>query len=130
MARRSRKHGARVNDVERIQARTIDNIRQFEEYKEDILPKIRKMLKDGAKSEEIIAFAQAYAAARIVTIALTDDDAGKATTAAKDLLDRHMGKATERKEVSHKFEKLKDEELDALLTSRLKEVADDEETSH
>jgi hypothetical protein len=33
----------------------------------------------------------------------------------------------ERTTTTHKFEKLKDEELDALLKSRLKEVADTDE---
>ena len=125
MSRRPRKQGAKPNYVEHIQVRTIDNIRSFEEYRDEILPKIRKMLAQGKKSEEIMQFAQAYVAARIVTVALTEEDSGKALTAAKDILDRTQGKAKEVTETTHKFEKLSDAELDALVTSRLTE--DDED---
>jgi hypothetical protein len=130
MARRPRKYGANTNSVENIQIRTIQNIRDFEEYRDEILPKIRKMLKDGRKAEEIMQFAQSYAAARIVSIALCEEDVAKAMVAAKDVIDRTQGKAKERTETTHKFEKLKDEELDALLASRLAEVADSESTEH
>lgn len=129
MSRRPRKAGAQRNNVENIQIRTIQNIRDFEEYKDEILPKIRKMLAQGKKSDEIMKFAHAYVAARLVAVALTDPDAGKATTAAKEIFDRTDGKAVAKQETTHKFEKLKDEELDALLTSRLAEVASDDETA-
>jgi hypothetical protein len=60
-------------------------------------------------------------------IAMTDKDSGRALSAIKDILDRTQGRAVERTTTTHKFEKLKDEELDALLKSRLKEVADTDE---
>ncbi len=126
---RPRKAGAKRNNVENIQIRTIQNIRDFEEYRDEILPKIRKMLKEGKKAEEIMQFAQSYAAARIVSVALCEEDVTKAMVAAKDVMDRTQGKAKERTETTHKFEKLNDNELDALLTSRLAEVASDDETA-
>lgn len=129
MARRSKRQGGLPNHVENIQIRTIQNIRDFEEYRDEILPKIRKMLKEGKKAEEIMQFAQSFAAARIVSIALCEEDVSKAMIAAKDVIDRTQGKAKERTETTHKFERLKDEELDALLASRLADVADEEDTT-
>lgn len=123
-----RKKRITTNHQERLTARLIDDISDFEDFKAEILPKIRAMLKRGAKPEEILEFAQSHAAARLVTIALTDPDSGKAYTASKDVLDRQMGKAKERTEVEHKFTKLKDEELDSLLLSQADAVSDDEAT--
>lgn len=108
-------------------AQRLDRRAAFEDFEDEILPKMRKMLREGRTAEEITAFAQAYAAARVVTIALSDADSGKALAAAKDVLDRTQGKAKERTETTHKFEKLKDEELDSLILSRLKEEGSDED---
>ncbi len=106
----------------------LEKMEQFEEFQREILPDLQKMLKEGKSSEEIRKFANAYVTARMVTIALTDGDASKAIAAAKDILDRDEGKAKERTEHTHRFEKLKDEELDSLILSNLKEVEEDEET--
>lgn len=117
-------------------ARRLDKAAQFEEFNREILPELRKMLKAGKTAPEIYEFAQSFAAARAVTVALTDVDSSRAMTAVKEILDRSQGRAKERTEVEHKFSKLRDEELDALLESRLRESVssasvdkDDEESS-
>ncbi len=110
------------NPAEKRMAQLIDDVSVFEEFKNDILPELRKMLKAGASAEEIYTFAQSYTAARTVTIALTEEDSGKALTAIKDVLDRTQGKAKERVEHEHRYGKLPDNELDALIESRLSEV--------
>ena len=107
-------------------AKTIDDAREFDDFRQDVLPKIRKMLKDGKSTEEIIKFTESYAAARVATIALTDEDSGKALAAAKDLLDRSIGKAKERQEIEHKYSKLKPDEIDSLLLSKLGAATEDE----
>lgn len=131
MAKRPRRAGAQYNAVENMQVRSIDNLRQFEEFKTEILPKLRKMMKEGKQAEDIIAFAQTFAAARLVSDALTNEDAAQALKSVKEVLDRGMGKPKERQEVTHKLEKLRDEELDALLQSKLAEAseADDADTA-
>ena len=122
---RRRKDGDKAEDN---MAGLLDNLTAFEDFQAEVLPKIREMLKQGKSALEIAQFAEAYAAARVATIALTDADTGRALAAAKDLQDRATGKAKERVETTHKFEKLKDQELDALLASRLQDAADDEES--
>lgn len=120
---RPRKYGARKNHVEDIHARTFDALAKFQDFKDEILPKIRKMMKEGKKSSEIRAFAQAYLTGRQVTIALTSEKEEVALRAIDSLTHQNEGKPRERQEVEHRFSKLKDEELDSLLESRLKEAA-------
>lgn len=127
MARDRRKEYAN-----RKRERMLDKLAEFEEFNATILPKLRQMLKEGAQADEILEFSKAAAAARVVTIAATERDSTKALAASKDILDRTQGKAVERVQQTHKFEKLEEEQLDALLWSKLKEaevVTDDSETS-
>ncbi len=119
-----RKNRKSTNYATKDMVRKLDALEKFEDFKADILPKLRKMMaKPGVTAEEILEFSKAYAVAKVATIAFSDEDNGRALAAAKDLIDRSIGKAKERVETEHRFGKLKDEELDALLTSRLKEVA-------
>lgn len=117
------------NTQEHRMAGLLDDLREFEQYREDVLPEIRRMLKEGASAEKILERFSNMAAARAVTIALTEEDSSKALAAIKDVIDRSQGKAVERKEVKHQFSELKDEELDALLESKLKEAAASESAS-
>lgn len=103
----------------------LDELLEFEKFRSEILPKIRQMLEDGKSPEEILEFGKAMAAAKMLTIALTETDSGKAITAAKDVLDRTGGKAKERIEHEHKLSKLKDEELDSVILSA---IGSDDET--
>jgi hypothetical protein len=57
--------------------------------------------------------------ARQISLALTEEDAGKAGSAVKDLLDRGIGKPTEKKELKHKLEGLPEEQVDAALATKL-----------
>lgn len=82
---------------------------------------LRQAITEAWPAEKIYKMAEAHAAARNVTIALTEEDSGKALSAIKELMDRSKGKATEKQEVTHTYSKLKDEDLDALLESKLKE---------
>lgn len=116
---RSKKSRTRNNE-ERKMHRRLEKAQQFEEFEKEILPELRKMLKAGKSAPEIYEFAQSFAAARAVTVALTDTDSSRAMTAVKEILDRSQGRAKERTEVEHKFSKLQDNELDALLESRLR----------
>jgi hypothetical protein len=108
--------------AKRKQDRMLTKLAEFEEFTTSILPKLRAMLKEGAQADDILEFSKAAAAARIVTIAATERDSTKALAAAKDVLDRTQGKAVERIQQTHKFERLEEEQLDALLLSKLKEA--------
>jgi hypothetical protein len=123
------------NRTEAQLARSLDKLAAFQDWSADILPRLRKMLANpDVTPEDILEFSKAYAVAKVATIAFTDDDNARALSAAKDLLDRSLGKAKERQEVEHKFGKLKEEELDALIESRLAEASTaddaDERTDH
>lgn len=106
----------------------LDNLIEFEEFKESLLPAIRKDLLAGKSAAELMEKYQALAAARVISIAAAELDSGKALAAAKDIIDRTSGKAKESKEITHKLEKLSDEELDALVAAKQAELAADEDS--
>jgi hypothetical protein len=70
---------------------------------------------------------QAMMAARLVNEGITNPDASKALAAIKDVMDRTVGKPTERKEIKHSLEKLSDEELQALLDTEEAELNDEDD---
>lgn len=118
--RRNRKAGGDEQDA---MADVLDALQQFDDFRTNVLPKLQELVKSGAKPEEIIKFGASMAAAKMVTHALT----GEGTTsyqAAKDLLDRSLGKPKESVTHEHKLSKLKEEELDAVLLSGLEELED------
>lgn len=110
--------------IQEEMARGLDELAAYDEFAGQLLPEIRKMLVEGATSEEILARYSPFAAARIVSIAATELDSGKALSAAKDVLDRVQGKAIERKQIAHKFANLSDTDLDAVLASAVEDLVD------
>ena len=102
----------------------LSDLSEFEEFREKILPAIRKDLMGGMSAPDLRKKYAALVQARIITEALTTPDAGKAATLAKDVMDRNEGKATEKKEVTIKYKDLSDDELDALLLSEEQELAE------
>lgn len=111
-------------------AQALDDLAEFESFRVDILPKIQAMMKAGKPAEEIYAFSQSYAAARGVSIAMTSKDEKTALAAIKEILDRGVGKAADRLEVTTRYEKLSDEELEALLVSQEQDLQDDKPQAH
>ena len=111
----------------------VNDVLEFEKFREEILPKIRQMIAEGKSSDEILAFGEAYASARTVTTAILSRDDKTALLASKDILDRTRGRATESKKVEHRFEQLPDQELDAVLAGKLAKLAgeaDEDEKIH
>ena len=104
------------------QTRTIDALAGYELYAANILPAIRKDLEAGLSAIDILKKYSPLAAARAVTVALMEEDGSKALAASKQVIEHTVGKPTEKKEIKHQFEELKDEELDALLNSELKKL--------
>lgn len=108
----------------------IDQLELFQEFQKEVLPMLQKDIKSGLSSKDLRKKYQSLLTARILTIALTDADSGKALAAAKDLVDREEGRATERHEQTHKFSDLKDDQLNALLLSKLKGKSDKEDQAN
>ncbi len=84
-----------------------------------VLPILSRAIKEGWTKEELRQHPQIalLMEARKISIAIFEPDSGKALAASKDIADRVEGKAKERVETTHRYEGLKDEELDALLAS-------------
>lgn len=111
--------------------KNLDALAEFEEFKESLLPVLQADLRKKTPAKEILEKLKTLAAVRLGHIVMTEVESNKALSAIKDILDRTDGRAVERSETTHKFEKLKDEELDSLLQSRLKEVSEsDEDEKH
>lgn len=94
-----------------------EDLKDYEEYKLTLLPAIRKDLASGMTAKQIREKYVAYLQAKVITNAILTDDHAQAAATAKDVLDRVEGKATEKKEVSHRFADMKESEIDAILKS-------------
>lgn len=105
------------------QDKLYSDLEEFEAFREKILPAIRKDLMSGMTAAQLREKYSALVQARLITEAITTPDAAKASAAARDILDRAHGKATEKKEVTHKFADLSDQELDSILISEEEELA-------
>lgn len=108
--------------AKRRQERVLNKLAAFEEFNASFPDSVKRMLLDGATPEDVLDKHKSMVAARIVSIAMTEQDSGRALAAAKDVLDRTQGKAIERQQVEHKFGRMDEDQLDALLISKLKEA--------
>lgn len=126
--RQKRTHGFyRSNPEENRISELIKNLAAFEDFNSRILPALQADIKNGMTPKELREKYLSIVTGRVITDALMTDDAGKAAAIARDLADRVEGKATEKKEVTHKFADMKDEELDAILKSEIDELEDMEQ---
>ncbi len=104
-----------------------DAISEFDEFRQEVLPELRRMLAAKASPSRMRREFMNYLTARLITEGLTNPDAAKDVAAIKEITDREFGKSTEKKEVAHRLGKLDEKELDALLLSELDEVPEDED---
>ena len=111
-------------------ASLVDELLEFQEFREEILPMLRADLKSKATPESLRKKYATYVEVRKLSIALGDPDSSRALAAIKDLNDRTEGKAKEQTIHTHKFEKLKDEEIDSILLSKIKEQQQSETDEH
>lgn len=108
----------RNNELDRMVS-SVDNIRDFVEIFQGLTPGLKADLKKNLSPKQLIEKHQSLLTARLLSIAVTDPDSAKSVAACRDLLDRVLGKPTEKKEMEHKFSKLSDQELDAVLVTEL-----------
>ena len=119
MARKPPKTGKQNEDK---MVKVLDQLDLFERLKKEIMPCIIKDLAKGFTAEELRNKYLAKIQAAQLTQALTDP---KAAAERKDVLDRSEGKATEKREITHRLKDLPEEELDALLLSEVGDMNDD-----
>lgn len=96
---------------------SLEHLTLFQRWQQEVLPRMQAAFKAGKGAEDLYKEFAGDAAARAIMIATTSPDAGKAMAAIVDILNRAQGKPTEQVQLSHKYEKLKDDELDALVLS-------------
>ena len=111
-------------------ADNLDKLAEFESFKLDILPSLQSDIKDGKTAAEMYAAHQARVAAKTITIALTSKDEKTALAASKEVLDRGVGKAADKVEITQRYEQLSDEELEALYRSQEQELEEDDKQAH
>jgi hypothetical protein len=99
-----------------------EDLKDFEEFQNETLKVLRQDIKKGLKAKDLREKYIALLQGKVLTQALTTEDASQALAILKDLADRVEGKAKETKEVQHRMEKLSDKELDALLKSEEEEL--------
>lgn len=125
----SKKRRPKANGLEHRMAEALDARNISSEIAAPIIPILMQAMKEGWSAEKLSKHPQVQLllAARQLTIAITETDPAKAMAAIKDARDRVEGRATERSEVVHKLEKMPDEQLDALLHSKLSSDYDSED---
>lgn len=118
---KSRRNQGKASDTEDIFTKAVQDLADFEEFRNSLLPALRADLMSGMSPDEMRKKYKAIIQARLIQTAITADD-GAALSAAKDILDRSDGKATEKKEVTHRLSELSTEELKAILISEEQDV--------
>ena len=101
----------------------LDQLAQFEQFKEDLLPALREDLRNGLSSKEIIEKYKPYVAARQVSLALNVTDGDLAHKAGVDILNRADGKAKETLAIEDGLKKASKEELEAEIKSLDESIA-------
>jgi hypothetical protein len=104
------------------QAQALDDLSEFEEFREMFLPAIRQALLEGKSAEQILAKFKPVVAARLVQLGVAGGESA-ALGAIKELMDRTDGKAVQKQEHTHKLARLSEQELDAVLENKLKKLA-------
>lgn len=119
--RRSNVLAAAANAAQNKQARALDDLSEYEEFREMFLPAIRKALLGGASAEAILAKFKPVVAARLVQLGVAGSESA-ALGAIKELMDRVDGKAVQKQEHIHRLAKLPEEELNAVIESKLERL--------
>ena len=117
----------RGNNAQLRAADHLDDLAEFQKFREDVLPVLRRALSEGLSAEQIYKKFESIAAARAVSIAALEVDSAKALAAIKDVLDRTGGKAKERSEITHRMANAPEEQVDAIILAKLKAAAEADE---
>lgn len=111
------------DSAEERMARAIDELAEFEDFKQSLLPKLRQMLRDGRSADQIRREVGPYIAARVASMALTGNLKSPNTLkAAQDVLDRLEGKAVQRVEQKTVYAQMSKKELAALCFQKLRDA--------
>ena len=103
--------------------RSIDDLAEFQAFKEALLPKLRQMVLEGWSADKIRREVGPYIAAKIASMALLGNVKSATTLkAAQDTLDRMEGKAIQRVEQKTIYAQMSKRELAALCMQKLQDA--------
>lgn len=97
--------------------RNLDQLAAYDDFANSVAPTLQKAVVEKWSVDRIYKEFGSLLAARAITIALKEQDSGKALSAIKDVMDRSIGKAADKVETTHRLEKMADSDLDKLLES-------------
>ena len=117
MAKTKRRPQKNYEEEDRLRA--LQDLEMLEKIKTDLLPHLQRAVKQGVTAEEIFRMSEPMLAAKLVTEALRSQDVGKITGAIKEMINRSSGPVKQNDEVTHKFENLPEEQLNAILLQKL-----------
>lgn len=125
----SAKRRPKPNGKEHSIVQALDKMSLLDDVAEEIFPILRQAIKERWSREKVFSHPviETLLAVRQASIAIKDADSSRAMAAIKDATDRKEGKAVERRETTHKLERMPDEQLDALLKSKLSASIEEEE---
>jgi hypothetical protein len=89
---------------------------------DSVLPEITLDVSKGMDTETLRKKYAPLLTAKQISIGLTSPRPNAALAAIKDVMDRAEGKPVETKEVRHKLEALSEEELEAVLRTKLQDL--------
>ena len=96
----------------------MDELSEFEKFRETILPAIRKDISAGLSPDEIMTKYASIAAGRLVSRIAAHPDNAAGDRAAESILDRVIGKPTQKAEVTHRYADMSEEEIDAMIKAK------------
>ena len=111
------------NHIENGVINVIDQVAEFDEFRTQVAPKIKAMIKAGYTTERMRKEIAGLVQARVASIALAGDAKSAVTLkACQDVLDRHEGSAPQKIEVTRKYEIMSNDELKALAFQKLQDA--------
>lgn len=112
-----------VNEEERGLVEILDELAMFQDLRADLIPKLRSLVESKASPDEIFQSARSIAAARLASMAAANADDKVALVAIKELLEHTDQKLKDKPKDSDPMRSLKDEELRAIVLSKLNDQA-------
>lgn len=100
-----------------------DDIAEFEQFKEEVIDVVRKDLRSGMSASELRKKWLPVLEAKRISLGLLESDAGKQNQIVKDITDREEGRPKEQKKIEHRFSELPDDELEAIIQTKLKDAS-------
>lgn len=111
-----------LKDPHNLMARRLDKLAEYEEFTNKVAKPLRKLLLEGKSDTEIIKHFKGYLGARLMHVIMTSRNDNITLNAIREAMDRVEGKPVAKVQNTHKFEKLSEAELDAVIESEIRSL--------